>query len=176
MDPQTSPSDEQPLTYRMPVAEDGPDIRDLIDTCHPLDKNSLYCNLLQCTHFADTSIIAERAGKIVGWISGYIPPAAPDTLFIWQVAVAPEARGMGLALRLLNGLLARDGAAGLTRLQTTITDDNAASWALFRRLAMQHGATLTHQPHFTRDTHFAGDHATEHMVSITFANGAKRAA
>src|SRR3546814_13244218 len=64
--------------FRMPKAEDGAAISKLIAACPPLDRNSAYCNLLQCSHFADTCIVAERDGYIAGWISGYRPPSEPE--------------------------------------------------------------------------------------------------
>src|SRR3546814_15402672 len=96
----------------MPKAEDGAAISKLIAACPPLDRNSAYCNLLQCSHFADTCIVAERDGYIAGWISGYRPPSEPDRFFIWQVAVSETARGAGLAGRMIDMLLARPAAAG----------------------------------------------------------------
>ena len=89
----------------------------LIQACKPLDENSIYCNLIQCDHFADTCILAELDGTPVGWISGYLLPDATDTLFIWQVAVAEEARGLGLASQMLDRLLRRADMAGVLRLK-----------------------------------------------------------
>jgi len=128
--------------------------------------NSAYCNLLQCTHFAATSVVAEQDRKLAGWISGYRPPAAPEEFFIWQVAVHADARGTGLGGKMLDALIARPSAAGITTLTTTITESNAASWALFGSFARRHGASLTRRPYFERDAHFAGLHETEHLVSI----------
>lgn len=156
------------LTFRKPESEDGSNIWELIKSCKPLDENSMYCNLIQCDHFADTCILAERNGVAVGWISGYLLPDAPDTLFVWQVAVSEEARGLGLAGRMLDKLLSRDDMAGVLHLKTTITRDNDASWGLFRGLAERHNARLTDEPHFRKDDHFDGEHATEHMVTIRF--------
>lgn len=156
------------LTFRKPEAEDGSDIWALIRACKPLDENSMYCNLIQCDHFADTCILAEQGGIPVGWISGYILPDSPDTLFIWQVAVSQDARGLGLGGRMLDALLSRDDMAGVLHLKTTITRDNDASWGLFRSLADRHNGILTDEPHFKKDDHFDGEHATEHMVTIRF--------
>jgi len=158
----------QTLTFRKPVAEDGEAVWALVRRCKPLDENSIYCNLLQCDHFADTCIVAEQGGEIVGWISGYIPPAEPDTLFVWQVAVGEEARGQGLGGRMLSRLMARDACEGVTRMKTTITRDNAASWGLFKGFAKRAGGDLSSEPHFTRDDHFGNRQATEHMVTIEF--------
>lgn len=155
------------LTLRMPSAEDGPAVSRLIASSPPLDINSAYCNLLQCTDFRETCIVAERAGEVVGWISAYRPPAAPDRLFVWQVAVDAVARGEGLALKMLAALIARPAAAGASTLTTTITEDNQASWRLFEAFARRHDATLTRAPRFEQDAHFAGAHATEWEARIS---------
>jgi L-2,4-diaminobutyric acid acetyltransferase len=154
------------MNFRMPVAQDGPAITALIAACPPLDGNSAYCNLLQCTHFADSCIVAERDGQIVGWVSGYRLPADPGRFFIWQVAVAAEARGEKLAQRMIAALLDRPSATGVTHLITTVTPDNAASWALFAGIARRLGAELTKAPLFERDAHFAGAHETEWQATI----------
>jgi len=154
------------LTLRKPMARDGADVWHLIRACAPLDENSMYCNLLQCDHFADTCVVAELDGDIVGWVSGYIVPSAPDTLFVWQVAVDAKARGMGLAKKMLTHLLAREVCDGVARLQTTITADNGPSWALFSALADRMDAPLDREAHFEEAAHFDGAHATEFMVTI----------
>lgn len=148
------------------MAGDGPAVSRLIGSCPPLDPNSAYCNLLQCTHFADCCVLAEQDGQIGGWVSGYRPPSEPDALFIWQVAVAPQARGRGLAGEMINRILARFPPGSITHVITTITADNPASWALFEGLARQWSTPLTRSAMFDRDTHFAGAHATEWLARI----------
>ena len=158
---------------RKPTLADGSDVWELISACKPLDENSMYFNLIQCDHFADTCILAEREGQIVGWISGHIPPEKPDALFVWQVAVSAEARGLGLAGRMLRALFDRPELAEVTRIETTITRDNKPSWALFRAFAKKRGGTLTYAPHFEKAAHFDGNHATEYLVNIDFSAAAQ---
>jgi L-2,4-diaminobutyric acid acetyltransferase len=158
--------DAKELALRMPRAEDGPGISRLIASSPPLDVNSAYCNLLQCTDFRETCVLAERGGMLVGWVSAYRPPHSPEQIFVWQVAVDPAARGDGLALKMLDALLDRPAAAGASALTTTITEDNEASWGLFRAFARRHGATLTKAPRFEREVHFAGAHDTEWQAHI----------
>ncbi|MEN8722214.1 MAG: diaminobutyrate acetyltransferase [Alphaproteobacteria bacterium] len=164
------------LKLRQPDAKDGPTIEALITACPPLDQNSLYSTLLLCTDFADTCVVAEQDGKILGWVSGYIPPNDPATLFVWQVAVHEDARGQSLGRRMIAELLARPAAANAHRLRTTITPDNDASWALFQSVARHLGAALNDQPWFLREAHFAGAHDTENMVTIGPLKRAARAA
>jgi L-2,4-diaminobutyric acid acetyltransferase len=153
-------------TFRIPTADDARGIADLIAACPPLDPNSLYCNLLQCTHFAGTAIVAERAGAVDGWISGYCLPDAPDTLFVWQVAVHERARGSGLAVAMLTQLLARAGLARTRWLKTTVTPSNEASRRMFARFARQRGAALRVEPCFDRSRHFGDRHESEELISI----------
>lgn len=154
------------VQFRKPDAEDGAGIWELIGACKPLDENSMYCNLIQCDHFRDTCILAELDGVPVGWISGYVLPGDAEAFFVWQVAVSEKARGLGLATRMLEQLLARDECQSVTRMQTTITKDNDASWALFRSFANAQDAELDHDVHFESETHFQGGQDTEHMVTI----------
>lgn len=151
---------------RKPDANDGAAIWELIRACKPLDENSMYANLIQADHFRDTCVVAEMDGEIIGWISGHMIPGE-DAFFVWQVAVSPDARGIGLGKIMLLDLIDRDETRDATTLKTTITKDNAASWGLFRSFADDIGGELTDTPHFKKDAHFDGAHDTEHLVSIT---------
>ena len=155
----------QPV-FRVPAAEDGVRVSRLIAGSPPLDTNSAYCNLLQCSDFAGTCVLAEREGEVVGWLSAYRRPADPECLFVWQVAVAADARGEGLAGKMLDELLARPAAAGANALATTITAANAASWRLFETFARRHGASIDRSLRFDREAHFAGAHDSEWEVRI----------
>jgi len=154
------------LRLREPRASDGAGLHALVASCPPLDANSVYCNLLQCTHFTDTSVVAERDGELVGAITGYLVPGREDTLFIWQVAVGARARGEGLASRMLDHIVGREYCAGVTHMETTVTEDNEASWALFQRFARNWEAPLERGVLFDRAQHFRGAHATEVLARI----------
>ena len=126
----------------------------------------MYCNLLQCSHFKDTCIAARSDGKLVGFVSGYILPAHPDTLFVWQVVVAGEARGNGLAGRMLQALLDQPACRGVKYIETTITPDNKASQALFSKLADVLKTDTEIAPGFDKDAHFQGQHESEERWRI----------
>lgn len=170
----TGSADSLPVVFRKPCAEDGSRVARLISDCPPLDPNSVYCNLLQCTHFADTCVVAECEGRLVGWVSAYRPPLASRQIFVWQVAVDDIARGSGLGGRMLDVLIARLAPESIGVLAATITESNAASWALFSSFARRHGARLSRRPIFDRGAHFAGAHETEHLVTIDLPVGISR--
>jgi L-2,4-diaminobutyric acid acetyltransferase len=156
------------IVLRKPEDTDGFDVHRLIASCPPLDTNSMYCNLLQCSHFANSSVIAvdDDTQEVLGFISGYIKPKGSDTLFIWQVAVSEKARGQGLAKKMLLHILDRDLQQQLSYLETTITDNNPGSWALFMSLAKELNTELSRSELFTKDLHFQGVHDTENLVRI----------
>lgn len=138
----------------------------LIQRCPPLDTNSSYCNLLQCVHFSSTSVAAVQGDELVGFISGYQLPERSDTLFIWQVAVDEIARGLGLASRMLLHILSRPQTEHIRYLETTITEDNIASWSLFRGLADRLGTDLQSSEWLDKQDHFDGQHQSESLVRL----------
>lgn len=138
----------------------------LVLACPPLDPNSSYCNLLQCSHFSDTSIAATQNGELMGSITGYQIPGREDTLFIWQVAVDPRARGQGLARTMLRKLVSRTASLGIRFVETSITAGNEASWRLFTGFATELQVNTERSVLFEQTLHFEGAHETEHLLRI----------
>src|SRR5699024_86488 len=58
--------------FRKPTKEDGAAVWNLINDMGVLDLNSSYSYIMWCEIFAETSIVAERDGETVGFISGFI--------------------------------------------------------------------------------------------------------
>src|SRR3546814_14353168 len=99
----------QRLQLRAPRRSDGAALHRLVSEWPPLDVNSLYAYLLLCEHFSATCVVAESAGgRTDGFVSAYLPPARPDVIFVWQVAVHSRARGQRLASAILCELLQRN--------------------------------------------------------------------
>jgi L-2,4-diaminobutyric acid acetyltransferase len=167
MNSDRSASDAEPdIVLRMPTADDGPGVHDLIAACPPLDQNSRYCNLLQVTHFAETAVVAEMEGGMVGSITGYLKPGHPETLFIWQVAVHERARGRRLATRMMEAIVDRESCRDVRFMETTIDPGNAASWKAFERFAEARDAPTDQSLLFSRERHFAGTHGDEVLLRI----------
>lgn len=154
------------IVFRAPDAMDAGAVRKLIARSGTLDQNSFYCNILQCSHFAQTCVVAECGDEVLGWTSGYVPPQQPDTYFVWQICVAPQARSTGLARRMIRWALGRPALRDVSQIECTITADNRGSWAMFGALARDLAAPVASAPHLLRDTHFLGSHASEDKVTI----------
>lgn len=158
--------DPVPFEFRILAPADGIALHRLVRACPPLDPNSLYCNLLQCSHFRNTSIAAFGNGDLLGSVTGYCIPERADTLFVWQVAVHPSARGRGLARSMLRNLLGRMTRQGIRFIETSITPGNVASRKLFSGFAAEQHADMVRSVMFEQDSHFAGDHETEYLFRI----------
>lgn len=154
------------IILRKPDIQDGNAIYTLIKSSPPLDLNSPYCYLLICRHFSETSVLAETGNGISGFISAYIPPSNPDTLFVWQVAVHERSRKQGLATMMLSRILARPGLARIQYIETTVTPSNRASETLFRRYARKLGTSCTESVCFPAGLFGSGPHEEEVLFRI----------
>ncbi len=151
---------------RHPQRADACEIHALIQQCPPLDLNSVYTYLLLSEHFADTCLIASRAGQIDGYVSAYFPPKTPDVLFVWQVAVHERARGTGLGSHLLRGLLAGSSARRARYVETTVGPDNAPSRNMFLSLARHLGAPVHESLLFDRSLFGPAAHDDERLIRL----------
>ncbi|HYZ10247.1 MAG TPA: diaminobutyrate acetyltransferase [Pseudonocardiaceae bacterium] len=137
-----------------------------------LDVNSSYAYLLWCHDFAATSAVALAGEGVVGFVTGYLRPDAPDALMVWQVAVDSNQRGRGLASRMLHHLLDRLSPRGVRWLHTTISPDNAASIRLFSGVARDRGTGIERRDLFAAH-HFPAEEATgsEHQAEDLYVIG-----
>jgi L-2,4-diaminobutyric acid acetyltransferase len=136
-----------------------------------VDSNSPYAYLLLAEYFSESCVLAESQGRPVGFVTGFRRPDEPETQFIWQIVVGPEARGVGLGSRMLDELV----DAGLHSvpaarcLEATVTPDNTASQRLFRSFARRRGVDCIEETLF-RPEDFPG-RAGHHDAEIRFRIG-----
>lgn len=154
------------LSFRAPVAVDGPAMYALVERCPPLDLNSRYCYLILCEHFSATSVVAEMDREVLAFVTGYIPPDRRDTLFVWQVAVDSSLRGQGVAMKMLRSLLKRRGLKRVRYVEATVNPSNHASRALFRAVARESNCHFDESLLFAASLFGAGDHEQENIVRV----------
>lgn len=130
-----------------------------------LELNTAYAYLVLADDFTDTCVVAEEDDQVVGFVLGYRPPTRPDTLFVWQVGVAPSHRGQGLARRLIIDLLERH-APDVRFLESTVTPSNTASRRLFRSIAEHRGTTCDVSAYLTEDLFPEEGHEAEDKFRI----------
>jgi len=158
--------DPDEITIRQARGGDGAGMWCVVRDAGVLDLNSSYLYLLQVRDFADTCVVAETAGEVVGFVTGYRRPSRPSSIFLWQVGMLTAMQGRGLGKRLVRAFLKSPGARGATTLETTITPSNSASRGLFRAIARELGAECNVHPCFTADLFPESGHEDEELFEI----------
>jgi len=146
--------------------DDAASVTRLVEETGVLDRNSCYCYLLLCRDFADTCVVAESEGKVVGFATAYRPPSRNEVLFVWQIAVDASMRGRGLALQMLRALLAAPGSSGVRFLEATVSPSNGASRRLFFKLAERLQVPCNLEAGFVAEHFGEGDHEEEELFRI----------
>lgn len=157
--------EEDSILLRAPTREDGAIIHRLVERTGVLDLNSCYLYLLLSTEFADSCVVAEEQGELLGFVTGLRLPRRVRSIFLWQVGVDPDAQGRGLGKRLLRAFLETPAAREATVLETTISPSNVASRALFQAIARERSAEITVSAYF-REDHFPPGHEAEELYRI----------
>ncbi|MFE3291603.1 diaminobutyrate acetyltransferase [Rhodococcus sp. NPDC059234] len=153
------------VTFRAPTVNDAPRLWQIARDSRVLDLNSSYSYLLWCRDFRDSSVVAAHGDNIGGFVTGFVRPQDPRTVFVWQVAVDENLRGHGIAASMLNHLLDHLAHQGVTRLETTISPGNTASQALFTSLARTRYTSIARQRLFD-PSHFPDQHESEELYTI----------
>lgn len=148
-----------------PTTRDAAAIWSLASSTNELDANSSYAYLLWCRDFARTSVVAKIDGSVVGFVIGFLRPTRPDTVFVWQVAVAHSARGQHIGTAMLEVLLDRLAGDGVSRMESTVTPGNTASVAMFAAVARAQQCTFGNRQLFAADD-FPDPHEPEDLYII----------
>ncbi|MBW2508116.1 MAG: GNAT family N-acetyltransferase [Deltaproteobacteria bacterium] len=129
------------VRVRRPRPSDGNAVRALARRAEPLASGVEEALPPLLRHFADTSLVAEVEGHLVGFVGGYRPPTSLPSLLIWQLDIEPALRRQGLGSALLHALIQCPGCAGIECLEATVRSSNLAAKRLFEAFARDLEAT-----------------------------------
>lgn len=153
--------------FRHPTKQDGKHLWEIAKSSGSLDLNSVYHYLIMCRHFGKTSLVSEKQGQVIGFVTAYIPPDSPDTVFVWQVAVDEKERGQGLGVHLLTNVFKNARKWGVKNLDATITPSNRASIGLFTAVARRLNAPFEFKEEFFSTADFGKNaHEAEMLFHI----------
>ncbi|MCV0401326.1 MAG: diaminobutyrate acetyltransferase [Nitrosopumilus sp.] len=152
------------IIFREPLVSDANSIWNLVTSNKPLDENSKYLYVLLCHQFSKTCVVAEHDSKIVGFLSGFISPKNPDTLFVWQAAVDDKFRNKGIAKELVFKALSQTEPS-VRFVEATVTPSNKASLKFLQNFASQLDANFTKMPLFSTEI-LGNGHEPEDLVRI----------
>ncbi|WP_256205248.1 diaminobutyrate acetyltransferase [Piscibacillus halophilus] len=143
-----------------PTPEDGAGMWDLVSHS-TLDQNSCYKYIMMCEYFSETCVVAKEEGKIVGFVTAFIPPEKQDVLFVWQVGVDSSQRGKGIASRMLQEIFNREACQDVRFLEATVTPSNKASQSLFKGFAKKNNTKCDVSELFSKDLFPSDEHEEE---------------
>ena len=165
-DPDSTNTPDDAILIRHTSLADGQEIWRMVNDSGVLDPNSVYCYLLLGEHFNKTCLVAEQDGKLIGFVTAYILPNDNSTLFIWQIGTAAEARGQGIAKKLVLELLSGKACKNIKTLQATISPSNKASMALFKAIARQLKTHIDEREYFAAALFPGMQHEQENLVTV----------
>ncbi len=156
---------KQNIQIKNPDSDYGYQISELIKNSPPLDLNSTYLYFIQSHYFNKTCAIAvNEIDRVIGFVSGFQDPRKKDTLFIWQVAISKDARGNGLASKLIYFILQE--LPHMQFIETTITKDNTSSISLFNKISQELNTNIIEEPFLDKTKHFLNQHDSENLFRI----------
>jgi L-2,4-diaminobutyric acid acetyltransferase len=154
------------LYLRKPHEGDGANIWNVVRHTGKLDVNSAYCYMMLGKYFYNTCAVAELGRKTVGFVTGFRHPGKLDTWFVWQIGVDAEARGKGVARKLLEHVLNRPENADIRYIETNISPSNTPSQSLFLGFARDRGLTCQITEGFKSELFPEGTHEEELLFQI----------
>lgn len=134
--------DPDGVAVRNATINEGALLWELARDAGGIDLNSPYAYMMQCRNFHETCMVAEVFGASAGFVTAHRVPKRRHVLFVWQIAVLGEFRGLGIAKRMLERLVDQDCCTGVRKLETTVTPDNKNSEKLFSTFAKARNAEL----------------------------------
>lgn len=85
-------------------------------------------------HFSPTSFALTKAGKVQGFLVGFVSQSQPHVAYVHFVGVAPCARGKGHGRLLYSSFFQRAASLGCTEVQCITSPVNAGSIAFHKRM------------------------------------------
>lgn len=129
------------VRVRRPRPSDGHAVGELARRAESPEPGGQHALPPLVRHFADTSLVAEIEGRLVGFVGGYRPPTNLPSLLIWQIDVEPALHQQGLGTALLHALIQCPACAGVEYVEATVGSSNVAAKRLFEGFARDLDAT-----------------------------------
>jgi L-2,4-diaminobutyric acid acetyltransferase len=85
--------------------------------------------------FADTCLVAEAEGALVGFVGGYRTPTTPHSIVLWQIDVDGAFRRQGLGNALLHALIRCPECADVEYLEAAVGSSDVAAKRLLQGFA-----------------------------------------
>lgn len=148
---------------------DIPEIRKCVSECNPLDMHTPYTYWVIANFFSECSFTISYENKIIGFITSI--KSFNNVFFIWQMAVLPDFRKMGLAQILIDTIVEVIKKQNIYSLHVSINANNMESMHSFGKYARNKNYTLlkSGELHIT-DLLIKGYVEDENIYELSFPN------
>jgi phosphoribosylamine--glycine ligase len=119
------------VRFRPALEDEFLRVQGFVSGCPPLEAYPQHVYRILLRHFGSCSFVAERDGRVLGFVLGLVSHRHAGTYFLWQIGVAPDQQGTGLGRRLLRYVESELVRMGLERVDVTIDPLNDPSRKLF---------------------------------------------
>ncbi|PVA97620.1 diaminobutyrate acetyltransferase [Mycobacteroides abscessus] len=154
------------IHYRTPTVKDSSTVHALVAQTKALDLNSWYYYAMFFQDFRQTCMVVDVNGELAGFVTGYIRPRYPDTLFLWQTATTLNHGISNLGLNLLDELIKSvQKKTDIRYVEATIDPRNKAIAMQFRLLARKLKAQKSEEIRFAVEDFVQLEH-DEQLIRI----------
>ena len=119
---------------------DIPEIRKCVNKCTPLDIHTPYTYWVIANFFSECSFTISYENKIIGFITSI--KSFNNVFFLWQMAVLPDFREMGLAQILIDNVVEVIKKQNIYSLYASIDASNIKSMNAFHKYAKSKNYSL----------------------------------
>ena len=153
------------MELRTPEIEDARESFRIARNEPNIDANTEYYYMIWYRDFSETSLVAVSEGKQIGYLTAFISPKNPDTLFIWQIATMPHHGVPNLGIKMMTHVVDKAKRKGVEYVEATVSPDNRPINYVMRLLAKRLAANYSTSMLFNPDA-FEGSHEAELMYRI----------
>jgi L-2,4-diaminobutyric acid acetyltransferase len=135
--------DDRPWVIRNIEPRDAEILQAFVSKCPPLDPHTLFTYWVLARYQPTYGFVAQDFnGEVIGLLTAIASSNDHETVYVWQIGVAPAVRGNGLAQDLLHELNMAALQNRRRLLEVSIDSHNQESHCLFHAFARAQSATL----------------------------------
>jgi L-2,4-diaminobutyric acid acetyltransferase len=134
---------DRPWVIRNIEPSDADILQTFVSKCPPLDPHTLFTYWVLARYQPTYGFAAQDLnGEVIGLLTAIASSNNDETVYVWQIGVAPAVRGNGLAQDLLHELNMAALQNRRRLLEVSIDSHNQESYRLFHAFARAQSAAL----------------------------------
>lgn len=122
------------------TVDDAFEIHELAGRLEGLVQHPVHFYNIMIRYFGNSFFLAKDAGRIVGFVWGFVSQTGPEVFFLWQIGVEEEFRGTGTSYELIGALTEFAKESGCRKVCATVETANIASARMFEKMGFENAS------------------------------------